>query len=154
MCICVHGTSCLCILSASAFVHWAIPTCTRFLFRSLYEYLFLYNNVTCAAHALVVDVLSSHVCTDKWLSTASTLCPLNLPHKKAQAVSPSYGQSKAQMDQNFVTIGGCSNVTHNVLWRWAGWRKKNRMKKMNKFWLLTFWGLPLLKSYYTLLLLL
>ena len=36
------------------------------------------------------------ICVDKWLPTASTLCPLSLSCKKAQAVSPSYAQSKAQ----------------------------------------------------------
>ena len=33
---CVHGTSCFCTLSTSAFMHWAIPTCARFLFRNLF----------------------------------------------------------------------------------------------------------------------
>ena len=31
-----------------------------------------------------------HMCTDEWHQTVSTLCPLSLPYKKAQAVSPSY----------------------------------------------------------------
>ena len=34
---CVHGTSCLCTLSASAaFMHWTIPTWARFLFRNFF----------------------------------------------------------------------------------------------------------------------
>ena len=33
-----------------------------------------------------------------WRITASMLCPLSLPRNKAQAVSPSYAQSKAQMN--------------------------------------------------------
>ena len=56
---------------------------------------FLLRSVT---HAHVADASSPHVCTDEWHSTASTLCPLSLPRKKAKAVSPSYAQIKAQMD--------------------------------------------------------
>ena len=37
-------------------------------------------------------------CVDKWHPTASTLCPLSLCHKKAQAVSHSYAQSKTQIN--------------------------------------------------------
>ena len=48
-----------------------------------------------AAHTLAVDVSFLHMCTNKWLPTASTLCPLSLPSKKAQAVSLSYTQSIA-----------------------------------------------------------
>ena len=33
---CVHGTSCFCTLSTSAFMHWTIPTWGRFLFRNLF----------------------------------------------------------------------------------------------------------------------
>ena len=44
------------------------------------------------------QLMHHDVCSDKWHPTASTLCPLSLPHKKAQAVSSSYTQSKAQMD--------------------------------------------------------
>ena len=46
-----------------------------------------------AAHTHAVDVSFLHVCTNEWLPTASTLCPLSLPSKKAQAVSLSYTQS-------------------------------------------------------------
>ena len=49
-----------------------------------------------AAHVIAVDESSAHVCIDEWRPTASTLCPLSLPRKKAQAVSPSYAQSKAE----------------------------------------------------------
>ena len=45
---------------------------------------------------MVVDASSTHVCINEWRPTVSTLCPLSLPHKKVQAVSPSYAQSKAQ----------------------------------------------------------
>ena len=44
------------------------------------------------------QLMHHDVCSDKWHPTASTLCPLSLPHKKAQAVSSSHTQSKAQMD--------------------------------------------------------
>ena len=33
---CVHSTSCLCTLSVSAFVHRAVPTSARLLFRNLF----------------------------------------------------------------------------------------------------------------------
>ena len=33
-----------------------------------------------------VDALSAHLCIDEWRPTASMLCLLSLPHKKAQAV--------------------------------------------------------------------
>ena len=74
------------------------------------------------------------MCVDKWRPTTSTLCPLNLPHKKAQ-VSPSYAQSKAQKDlrspENFVTIGGCfERYTYHVTA--LGWLKKKERKKERK----------------------
>ena len=36
------------------------------------------------------------MCIDEWRPTTSILCPLSLPRKKAQVVSPSYAQSKAK----------------------------------------------------------
>ena len=103
---CVHGTSCFCTLSASACSHWALA---RFLFTNLFmetlsllffdENLFTIILLCSATHAFVVDASSSHVCIDEWLSTASTLCLLSL-HFKAQAVSPSYAQCKAQMNHS------------------------------------------------------
>ena len=93
------------------------------------------NEIMSAAHALTVDASSSHMCTDKWLPTASTLCPSVFPAKKAQAVSPSYAQSKAHMNhlqaENFVTIGGCFECyTYHVTA--LGWLKKEEeRKKMN-----------------------
>ena len=49
------------------------------------------------AHVIVVDESSAHMmCIDEWRPTASTLCPLSLPRKKVQTVSPSYAQSKAK----------------------------------------------------------
>ena len=37
-------------------------------------------------------------CTNEWLSTASTLCPIGLLRKKAHEVSRSYAQKEAQND--------------------------------------------------------
>ena len=45
---CVHGTSCFCTLSASAFMYWTIPTWARFLFRNHFMetcmFLFFFDN--------------------------------------------------------------------------------------------------------------
>ena len=56
------------------------------------------------------EPLRAHMRIDELCPTASTPCPLSLSHKKVQAISPSYAQSKAQkgtFPENFVTIGGC-----------------------------------------------
>ena len=76
-----------------------------------------------AAQALAVDASSSHVCTYKWVPTASTTLPLNLPLKTSQAVSPSYTQSKAQMAHPQRILGllvVVSNTTRIVLRYYAG----------------------------------
>ena len=41
-----------------------------------------------------------HTCTciNEWCPTASTLCPLGLPRKKAHEASQSYAQKEAQND--------------------------------------------------------
>ena len=56
-----------------------------------------------ATYALAVDAslavnASSYpsMCTDKWLPTVSTVCPLGLPHKKLQEWGHSYVQNEAQ----------------------------------------------------------
>ena len=51
-----------------------------------------------AAHVIPIDESSVHMCIDKWPPTARMLYPLSLPCKRAQAISPSYAQSKAQMN--------------------------------------------------------
>ena len=60
-------------------------------------------------HIIAVDA-SSTCSVDKWCPIASTLCPLSLPCKKAQAVSPRPVTLKAKLKrhtpENFVTIGG------------------------------------------------
>ena len=49
-------------------------------------------------------------CTDEWHPTASTLCPLGLPRRKALVVSLSYAQNKAQKyhlaPENSLATGG------------------------------------------------
>ena len=62
-------------------------------------------------HAHTVVASSSHVCTDKWPPTASTLCSLSHPRKKVQVNGPSA--------ENFLTISGyfehymyCVKVLH------------------------------------------
>ena len=65
--------------------------------------------------------------TDKWHPTASTLCPLSLPRRKAQVVSLSYAQNKAQnhYPQRIpLATGGyfeCNTYHVTVL----GWLKKH-----------------------------
>ena len=67
--------------------------------KYILKFLVCAQFVRSTTHTLATDASSPHVCTDEWLPTASTLCPLSLSRKKAQAVSPSYAQkSKAQMD--------------------------------------------------------
>ena len=131
---CVHGTSCLCTLSVSAFMHWAIPTLARFLFITKTCLCFLvikiFQPLLCdATHVIAVDVSSSHMYTDEWLQTASTLCPCSCPCRKVQRVSPSYAQSKAQMDHpkriSWLLVA-VSNATRIVLWRQAGWQKRRK----------------------------
>ena len=84
---CVHGTSCFCTLSASAFMHWAHP----YTWARLWRLVSVDKNlVTRTAHVIAVYTSSAHVC---WQMASNSL-----PRKKAQAVSPSYAQSKAQKD--------------------------------------------------------
>ena len=95
---------------------------------------------------LVVDVSFLHACTNKWHPTASTLCPLSLPRKKAQAVSLSYTQSKAQMNhpREFPDYIECYTYCIMAL----GWLKKEEEEERKneedeRLWLLTISGLPL-----------
>ena len=84
------------------------PVCRKFIgddhFELLFEHNFnlpydkIINLLHDAIYALVIDASFLHVCFNEWRPTASTLCPLSLPCKKAQAVSLSYAQSKAQMN--------------------------------------------------------
>ena len=114
---CVHGTSCLCALSASAFMHWAIPTSARFSFRDLFMETFFFdknlnNFVTQAAHTLAVAALSLHMCTN-WLPAASTLCSLCIIFLQKSSSSTCKSQLRSKQSSNgpspynFMTIGGC-----------------------------------------------
>ena len=84
-----------------------------------------------AAHALAIDASSLHVCTDEWLPTASTLCPLSLSCKKS--VGGKFQlclmqNSNGPLSENFVTIGGCfEHYTYHVTA--LGWLKKSEKKK-------------------------
>ena len=81
-----------------------IPTLARDLLMETCFCSFLIKNLLtnyllCSAtHTIAVDALFSHVCMDKWLPAASMLCTVSLSTKKAQAVSLSYAQSKAEMN--------------------------------------------------------
>ena len=50
---CVHGTSCLCTLSASAFMHWVIPTSALFIFRNLFMEIVVINGLAWSRHTPV-----------------------------------------------------------------------------------------------------
>ena len=93
-CYRVHITVCMalpCVLSQP--VHSCIGTSLHqldFFLEIFYGDLFLFFfdkisffQLLCGAtHILIIDVSSSHVCTNEWHPTASTLCPLSLPNKK------------------------------------------------------------------------
>ena len=100
----------LCTLSVSAFIEPPLHQLDFFLEIFSMETSFCsfliklhvisFNSLFGATNTLAVDASSSHVCTDEWRPTASTFCPLSLPYKKARVVSPSYAQSKAQMNHS------------------------------------------------------
>ena len=72
-----------------------------------------------AAHITAVDASSfAHacMCVDKWCPTASTLCPLNLPHKKIAEVRVTVmlkTKLNGPFSENFLATGGffeCNTV--------------------------------------------
>ena len=79
-------------------------------------------------HVIAVDASSLHVCIDKMVSNDQYALPPQSSPQKAKVVSPSYAQSKAQINYPqriswlLVTV---SNVTHIALRaRMAEERKK------------------------------
>ena len=134
-------------LSASALMDWAIPTSTIFLFRSLFrKTCFCSFLINFFQFVLRVDASSSHMCTDEWHPTASTLYPLSLPHKKSaggKSQLHSKQSSNGPSPENFLTIGGCFECyTYRVMTQ--GWLRKEERKKMNNSaWLSNVSGLPL-----------
>ena len=116
----------LCTLSVSAFIEPPLHQLDFFLKNLFYGDQFLiklhvisFNSLFGATNTLAVDASSSHVCTDERRPTASTLCPLSLPYKKARVVSPSYTQSKAQMNHSqriSRLLVAISNATCIALW--------------------------------------
>ena len=125
-------TSCLCTLSASAFMHWAIRTWGRFLFR---KFGFVSDKslltIKCTTHTLAVDVSSAHVCWQMASNSQYTLPPQSLPQENASGKSQlrSKQSSKGPLPENFLTIGGCFECyTYRI--KVLGWLKKER-KKMN-----------------------
>ena len=152
----VHGTYCLCTSSASAFVHWAIPTSVRFLFRSLsLETLFcsflidIFQFVMrCHLRTCGWCIILAHVAVHRWMASNSqyTLSSQSSLQKgtggKSQLCSKQ--SSNGPFTENFLTIGG--NL-ERYMYRVTvlGWLKKEeeRKKEDKLFWLLTFSGLPL-----------
>ena len=122
----VHGTSCLCTLSASAFMHWDIPTWGRFLNRNLFMdtcfclLAILLRGVT--QHVSAVDASSAHVCAHVhwWMASNSqyAMPPQSSPQKKSQVVSPGYVQSKAQINHpqiiSWLLVGCFERYTSGV----------------------------------------
>ena len=84
-------------LSASTFMHWAIPTCGGFLFRNLlWRLVSVLENLFYAVPPTHLQLMR-HLCTCAFILTnASNSQYLSLPRKKAQAVKSRYAQSKAQ----------------------------------------------------------
>ena len=107
-CYWVHSTSCLCTLSASAFMLWAMhPYISyRFIFRHLfvesYFCSFLINIflfvMRCRPRTRGLCIRHPRTCsvTNKW---RPTLCPLSLPCKKSQECS------KEPSKENFLATG-------------------------------------------------
>ena len=129
-------------------VHKQEVPCTQWYARELCNMATLFNHLLrSATHLLVVDASSSNVCTDGCHPAASMLCLLSLYCKKVQAVSPSYTQSKAQMNHPqriswlLVAISNATCIAFMVL----GWLKKEERKKERRWTILTstFSGLPL-----------
>ena len=77
-----------------------------------------------AAHALAVDALFLHMCTDEWLPTASTLCPPQSSLQKAHPVTLK-ANLKWTIPENFMTIGGCFERYVYCVTA-LGWLKKER----------------------------
>ena len=109
-----------------------------------------FNNLLCLLLThLQLMCHPSHVCTDEWLPTASTLCPLSLSHKKSVGGKfqlCSMQNSNGPSSENFVTIGGCfERYTYHITA--LGWLKKKEKKKKDKkdehLLLSTISGLPL-----------
>ena len=126
LCQPVHYDSCT-KLSLHA---WA-----RFPFREIFIYgasdlfLLIIHNLfllRCAAHVIAVDASSSRKCTciNERRQTSSTICLLSFPRRKAQAVSASYTQSKAQKDHPqriswlLVAISNATRIALRRYWTW------------------------------------
>ena len=86
------------------------------------HWLTKYTNKKCHAHGDMHFITWPHY-------SASLLCPLSLPRKKAQAVSHSYAQSKPKktIPENFMTIGGCFELYTSRVTA-LGWLKKKRRR--------------------------
>ena len=130
----MHVTVCIallvCVLCQS--VHSCIETSLHeldfffefFLWRLASDKINFFQIVARATHVLVVDASFAHVCTDKWHPTASTLCPLSLPHNKAQVKRYTYcvtalgwlkKERKGMNDSNFRPFQVCHFKTVTTL---------------------------------------
>ena len=124
---CVHGTSCLRTLSASVCIETSLHQLDFFFenlfmetcFCSFLIKLISFNLLRGAANALAVDVASIHTCAP--INSQYTLSPQSY-HKKAQVVSPSYAQSKAQMNHPQTVGGYFECYTYCIMA--LGWLKK------------------------------
>ena len=144
---CVHGTFCLCTLSASAFMHWDIPTSARFLFRNLFM-------EACFCSFLIKLISFNYFCyavlpTHLWLMRHPRTCaPTNMVSNSQYALPLQFfpqesagGKSQLPSPENFMTIVGCfERCTYHVTA--LGLLKKKERKK-ERFWLSTVSGLPL-----------
>ena len=111
-----------------------------FFLEIFYEGLFLFffdKNLLTIRYVvpptIAVDASFSHVRTDEWLPTASTLCTLSLPHKKSangKSQLCSKQSSNELSTEIFMAIGGCFELFMYLV-TVLGWLKKEREKKMN-----------------------
>ena len=117
---------------------WSVYHCMHGTYFLL---IYFVSQCIVPSHTLAVDASSSYVCTNEWLLTASTLCPLSLFCKKGESGKSqlrSKQSSNGPYPENFMTIGGC--YTYRIML--PAWMKKEeqikkeRNEKMNNsdFW--------------------
>ena len=93
-----------------------------------------FNNLLCsAAHIIVVDALSVHVCWQMASNNQYALPPQSSLQKSTSGKSQLHSKqsSKGPSPENFMTIGGCFKCnTYRVTA--LGWLKKKERKKERK----------------------
>ena len=113
---------------------WSVYHCMHGTYFLL---MYFVSQCIVPSHTLAVDASSSYVCTNEWLLTANTLCPLSLFCKKG-ASSKSQLRSKQSSTgpypENFMTIGGCFKCYTYRIMLPALLKKEEQWKKEMKRW--------------------